>query len=202
MNTCIYCNKKIKVNFLNILFPNSFCIKCFEKLKVLNITKNLNGINCLVLFEYNEFAKNFLYQYKEQGDVVICTLFKDYLNYYIKRNYDINNTTFTVISSSSNNYQKRGFNQVYELLDLVSGITISSGPKRLDNIRQGKLTIKQRKLQVHNFEPVNIRKSKKLVIVDDVITTGTTLANFYKSINNIEEFSEVEFLVLFGSKKL
>lgn len=208
MSKCIYCQSELQNNFLNFFTKNNYCHNCFSKFvltnKIINKNVNINNkhykIHCLLLFEYNEYAKDYLYFYKSKLDISLCLLFSDFLNFIFNSKFNLSETTVTFIPSSLTTHRRRGFNQNLEFLKLISNIDIFEGPTRIDNIKQGKLSVKARVSSKHSYVSDSLKLNKTLIVFDDVITTGTTVKCFLESIDNIGSFENIYVVSLFHSK--
>ncbi len=87
-----------------------------------------------------------------------------------------------------NRYLERGFNQSYEMARALSktlAIPCSDSwvERVLDTRRQSELSLKQRKINIKNAFVVDdeIKKYRHIALVDDVITSGSTVHELVKA---------------------
>lgn len=205
---CSYCQKQIKLNFLNLIKESVYCLNCFEQFELVDNTFikiiNTRPIKINIIYNYNVYAKNFLYEYKENKDLIIIKLFQEILVNYIKikTNFAIEETLIIYPSSTNKNYQKRKFNPMKEIVDLLK-YENQSGPKRLDNISQGKLNLRKRREKKQIYQAKELKTNfKNLLLIEDVITTGTTINNNLENIINLNEFQNIEVIAMFGGKNI
>lgn len=160
-----------------------------DALKELYANKRLRKIdNIYFLWNYDKVFKELLFKYKFNGNKKIGTIFARMINKELRQVIEKENIDIIItIPISKKRYNERGFNQVNIILDNINIDYIEV--KRIKN------TIKMYKLlteseRINNIEnsfifPRNIdMNNKKILIVDDVVTTGTTIKEISRSIEN------------------
>ncbi len=135
-------------------------------------------LNHQALFKYNQAAREFMDQYKFQGDVVLAEAFKEEiaiaLHTYQKSDLIVS------IPISALSQQKRGYNQVEQFLKQAGVPTqnilrnknqtaLQSSKNRADRLK-----MEQPFEWVENFD-VSSLSQQSILIVDDVYTTGRTI---------------------------
>lgn len=173
---CKVCFKEIKHFSLNSLIkPNySLCDECYEKLFPKWQKFKISNIDCYSIYEYVDDLKSLIYQYKGCFDVELKEIFLDRYNYEIRAFFH----GYTVIPAPSNEKddQIREFNHVEEAfkclnLPMIKAIYKSEEFKQSDkNSKERSEVYKYLKLK----NDINL-KGKKLLLVDDICTTGSTL---------------------------
>ncbi len=130
------------------------------------------------LFAYNESAKEYMQQFKFEGDLVLSKVFAEEMYSFLKQYEKSYHIIPIPISPESRNV--RGFNQV-ELMLEQAGIEYENWLTHLGNVeRQATKNRKERLFSKQAFK-VNLQVSeankinKPILIIDDVYTTGRTL---------------------------
>jgi len=194
-NTCMICDYWDKY-----IGEDYICRECFLKLKELKghrcriCSKPLVGAGdvCLECIEHKKYFKKIYSPYLYKGE--LKEVIKDYkynnkpyfykmlghlLLEYIK-GIDINIDIITFVPLHKNKKRKRGYNQA-ELIAKYLGKRLDIPCMKLiertvDTIPQNKLNNEDRRQNLKNtFKSIEKVKNKKILIVDDVYTTGTTI---------------------------
>lgn len=199
MNSCVLCNSLLdeKLTFCDLLTltkPKArACDTCFEKFQRISAQhcpkcyrdgmgeacmdcqvwikkgKEVSHKSCFV---YNEAMKDFFSQYKFQGDYALYSVFTEILQKELKGYSDY---TLVPIPVSSEKYQTRGFNQVTALLEGAK-LPFKEVLEKHDTIAQSSKTRKERLQSQRCFKVKdNIQLPPKILLIDDIYTTGSTL---------------------------
>lgn len=197
---CSYCDKKInnKLSFNNIFSTNYNKILCEDCKSILSINRtNFKKYTFFYLAKYVNI-KEVIYSIKYQGDVKNFLKFKYILATFLKNNkYDI----ITFVPSNETRSAIRTFNSI-ELLCQICNIPYKAlffSPYREKQAKSHK----KRKLQ--NIELLNnIKKEnligKKILIIDDIFTSGMTLLSCAKCLEQNSSNITIDFLTLSYSK--
>ena len=178
---CLYCDKEIKKETLATLFiqEDYLCIDCRNKLKVNRKNIKLNGLNIETLYNYDEgIFKDVLIQYKECFDEALALTFLYLLEDYIRFKYHGYGILF--VPSSKEKMDLRGFNHL-ELIFQNIKLKRVTGIKMKDSLIQEGKNYDERKKMIDNYI-YDGKKIKKVLIVDDVLTTGSSILGVYKAI--------------------
>lgn len=124
------------------------------------------------IYRYNEQMKEYFSHYKFMGDYLLRQVFAGP----IRRNLrNFKGWTLVPIPLSESRYQKRGFNQVTGLLE-AAGISYVQVLEKKEAGPQSKKSRKERLEQEQMFGlKEGVRLPEKILLVDDIYTTGTTL---------------------------
>ncbi|NBJ65181.1 ComF family protein [bacterium c-19] len=196
MKRCYMCDHPInsKQDLYRWLKCDSLlCGACLRKLIPLRKTYQHQGMKLHVLYAYNEFIENMLFQYKEGLDTELrfCFLHED--RRYIEKRYK--GHTLALMPSSKEKTQARGFHALAEMSNVLRLKKIQPFYKTEDR-KQSSLNYEQR-LQIGEIIRLDATKTllkKKLVLFDDVCTSGATLTKAYELLK--QENIVAEALVL------
>jgi len=144
------------------------------------------------IIEYNDFAKQIIKKFKFQSIFKLRKLLKSWLTY-ILDTVDYNNIDYIFpIPLHKSKLKIRGYNQSAIIAKMVSEITkIKYDPTILIKVKntanQSGLTKNLREKNLKNSFYVNTRNKKlingkKILLVDDIITTGSTINECSKTL--------------------
>ena len=173
---CRNCNKELH---------RDTCIDCKLWMKKGYIPKHL------AIYRYEENMKDYFSRYKFMGDYCLRKIFqkdiKNNLKPFFKKGY-----TLVPVPLSEERFAERGFNQVEGLLE---GLPYQNIFGKKDIEKQSSKTRKERLNQENPFFiKQNVELSRKIVIVDDIYTTGSTI---YKMVQLLQK-THVEEIVTFS----
>ncbi len=150
------------------------CPDCSKNFKLHKQVYNIDGIPLYVLYEYDEFLERLFFQYKEQRDVVLKDVFLcEHL--YLKKIFK--KYCVCTLCSSDAKRMERGFEaavDIYSTLDIF----VHSPFYKKEDIKQSS---KSKAERAHIKEILALKElyplpKKKILLVDDVCTTGNTLS--------------------------
>ena len=175
----------------------SICHRCFDRFKPQLTKFDVNGEEAMFLFYYDQTIQELLYQCKGCFDIELSQVFLEYFRNYLRLKF----RGFIIIPapSSKEGDEKRGFNHVVEIFSCLNLPMLRCVHKTKD-IKQADLTSKQREsvgkiLEIDNVDLSN----KKVLIVDDVYTTGSTIRSM---INLVQSKNPKSIKVLVMSKTM
>ena len=175
---CLYCDKMINHYSLYDLFieKDLLCSSCRKELNLKLEKFKVEDLDCLCLYKYDSLFKTLLLQYKECYDEALCEVFLYKVELLIRLKYQGFKVVYAPSSEEKRN--KRGFDHLKLIFDRLGFETVSVN-KRHEYIQEGK-NLNERKQMIDNYyyEGSHI---DKLLIVDDVCTTGSTLLGIYKA---------------------
>ena len=178
---CKICFKDIYIDSLHSFISNqTICNKCLKSLDPKLQKFKINNIECLSLFEYNETLKKLIFLYKGNRDYELKDIFlSNYVNFlkYRYKNYEI-----VYVPSFEEKIKEKGFDHVrsmFEKLELKENTKVI----KLRDEKQSSKNFKERQniKGLFKVENPSLILNKKILLVDDICTTGSTL----KEISNL-----------------
>ncbi|MDF2037647.1 ComF family protein [Cytobacillus oceanisediminis] len=124
------------------------------------------------LFLYDDFLKETLARYKFRGDYIFAKAFSPFMRERLKAlKFDY----LVPIPLSPQRLYERGFNQSAALIH-EAGFTVTELLQRIHSEKQSKKSRFDR-IHLHQvFQPLNLNiENKKIILIDDIYTTGSTL---------------------------
>ena len=138
-------------------------------------TFHIGNIIATSIYDYNETIKKLIYTYKGCYDYELKDVFLDRYKDYLRKLYF---GYFVVpVPSSEVDDLKRGFNHVDEIFKTLY-LPMLYVLKKVNREKQSSKTKKDRLNIQSTLEGVDISKvkNKKILLVDDIYTTGSTIA--------------------------
>lgn len=169
------------------------CGECQRQLKLLNVMASLEGVKLHILYEYNEFLENMLFQFKEGRDLALAEVF--FQPFLAKLSDRFRHWTLVLLPSGKEKSLERGFLPLREMLKNCPLPQIEPFYKEKDH-KQSLQSFENRKAisQVIKRKPNEWLPDKKLLLIDDVCTSGSTLLWAYHLLQ--EHTMKIEALVL------
>ena len=177
---CLYCDREIeKISPYSLLFEEDpLCRECREGLKVERKMIRINEIKAETILDYDGLFRSILLQYKECCDEALKDIFLYRLAFYIYLRYF--GYEIVLIPSSEAKKEKRGFDHL-RLIFENTGLKMNDGLKMKEQRIQEGASAEDRKKMIGNYvyEGPPLRKA---LIVDDVLTTGSSLYGAYQAL--------------------
>jgi competence protein ComFC len=181
---CLLCNNEFleKPSWQSLFVlknPQVICVKCqskFERaenkdyLEEWKGTKFEGALDSLIsIYNYNDFMKDVLHQYKFLQDVELAKIFReDFVHLKVEK------AMIVPIPMHLEKLKERTFAQVDELL-IAANIPFTQALQKSVNTTQGKKSKLERTQSEILFTVTENIEGKSILLVDDLYTTGTTL---------------------------
>lgn len=196
---CFSCKKET-------IYKYNLCKDCLDKLDFTGNKFKLSGNTCYSLYFYNDFMKKLIADYKFTRNTSLKEVFSDMIYRFL---VDKNLTDFDYIlasPSSKKTVNKRGFDHINLIVDDFSD---KLGIKKLDEFKKIKNTKSQHTLnrlkRSENlkgaFKLDKDIKGSRILLIDDLITTGNTALEIIKELKN-KGASEVVTLAICSERSI
>ena len=195
---CLACAEKISPTSYNYIFNEPvLCDKCLERIKPVYKSIRINEIDITYLCNYESPLKEWLLQYKEQFDIALAPVFFYLFKTYIKLNFF--NYAIVIAPSSLSSIKKREFSHMYEMCKSLNMPIYDILRKKDSATQKGKNALQRSKIE-SNITSINIEriKDKKVLLIDDVITTGATIKACYNELMKGKP-NKIKCLILMGA---
>ena len=205
---CLLCAQHLNKNltFGELLFlkkeESTLCLACYSSFEMIgeehcpNCHKKGVSISCKdcqvwckegievsheAIFSYNQAMKDFFNRYKFDGDYMLRKVFATILSENLKKykGYD-----FVLIPLSPERYAKRGFNQVAGLIEAAGLSHLDVLGKREEKASSSKNRSERLATELPFFIKEDSRIPKKILLIDDIYTTGSTVNRVKSMLEN------------------
>ncbi len=170
------CFKSIKTpTFYSVLQNNScLCELCLNKLIPKFSKFDVDGYDGLAIYDYDDNIKAVLYQFKGCYDIELSDVFL----YRYSRELSLLYKGYIMVPVPSyyTEDDAREFNHVEEMFKILN-LNMCKCIKKITPFKQAEHTKKERGKIIKHLSSENLDsiRGKKVLIVDDVMTTGSTL---------------------------
>ena len=180
---CLLCNRKLldHQTLMQYIRKDELCSQCRRSLKTEKKVLELDGLKVTAFHLYDDVMSECLIQYKECMDEALKDMFLFDVKDWIHLRY--HHCVFLCAPSTKQDVQRRGFQHVIRMFESC-GIEIIDCFEKRSEVSQKKKTREERykieqDIKVHlNRIPLH----KRIVLIDDVATTGSTLLAMQKLI--------------------
>lgn len=168
------CFKEIEPNTLNeTLISPKICYDCYRKFNPKFYSFKVNGINALAIYEYDNEIKEILFLLKGCRDIEISEVFFTYFLNELRIKYK----GYVIVPAPSyvEDDKERTFNHVEEIFKPLK-LPMLNLLIKTKRIKQANLK-KEQRAEIKKY--IEIKdcdlSGKKILLVDDVYTTGSTI---------------------------
>ncbi|MCR4633633.1 MAG: hypothetical protein K5648_05855 [Erysipelotrichaceae bacterium] len=179
---CLYCDDPIESYSLVSLFlkTDELCPKCRRKLRPKRKKIPLGDLEVETFFDYDGFFRDLLLQYKECHDEALKDVFLYDLKEYLELRY--HGYHLLCIPSTGKKLEERGFDHLKEMFRLVQLKKISCLKMKEEITQEGKDLSERRRMET-NYAYIG-PDVDKILIADDVITTGSTVKGAFSAVKS------------------
>lgn len=183
---CLLCDKEmLDSSIFDMFSEDKICINCRSAWEKKEIVFRYEGIKLRSTYLYNDDFSKALIQYKECYDEALKDIFLYGLTQklrFLYRGYSL-----VLMPSSISKENKRGFSHLKEMFSILGMDMISPFVKTEDISQKGLSSYKRMEISGKMILKDNIFLPKKLLLVDDVITSGATLSTAIKCLDGMEK---------------
>ena len=191
---CKVCFKKIMHKSFYDFMNKSVCLceDCKSKISAKFHYFKVKGYKAMSIFDYDSELRKLIYQFKGCFDIELFDVFLERYRKELKLLYK--NYMLVPAPSFSEEDRVRGFNHVVKIFSSM-GLEINRCIEKTDRFKQAEHNSSSRSEISKHLKLVNgeILFNKKILIVDDVYTTGSTVKAM---INMAEQFNPKDIRVL------
>ena len=198
-DSCHICKEELSENYI--------CPSCLSKLEFLDGNFEISfGMVNYPLF-YNNMIKSIIKEFKFNKKTYLVKPLSLILFEYMKRKEDLMDADLlTYVSMDDRSLFERGYNQAYlickELSKLSGKELIAITKKKMRTKEQNKSNLLERKRNLSSSHEIikglNIQ-GKKILLIDDLVTTGSTLEAISKII--LDEYDvKLRYLTITSSR--
>lgn len=193
---CLICFKPLNkhISLAHLTFHYPLCISCINKFESIDHTILFHHYPLRILYKYNEFFKSLLYQYKGLYDLALKESFLCLYKKELKNKY--HSYVIVVAPSSTIDNKARGFRPMEQIALTISD-NVFTGLYKTKDYKQSNLSYEERLESKSYISIINKEYlyDKKVLILDDVITSSSTMGACLHLIKACHPLS-IEILVL------
>ena len=183
MSKCRVCLNESYQGLIDLLFNPPICAQCLNGFEDIVKVEYIDGIEHLFLYKYNSFLRELIYLYKGRYNKALSAVLIYKYKLYLK--YKYRKYTFLCVPSNRDDDRKRGFNHVEEIAKEISTKVICPFYKK-KRWKQSDMKSNDRDKisEVIGIDQNMIKGLKRIVIIDDIYSTGNTIKSCIRHINS------------------
>ena len=173
---CLLCDKdKLDNDVFDMFSEDLLCHECRSKWEKKEIVFKYEGVKLRSSYLYNDAFADSLLQYKECYDEALKDIFLYETKNRLKRLYK--GYTLALIPSSNKKIEERGFSHLRLMFSSLNMPIIEPFIKIDERIQKGTNVEERKKIITSIKLKEGVELPKKLLLIDDVITSGATLSS-------------------------
>lgn len=189
---CIICHEKKRHKYL-------LCEDCLDKLVFVEGYRDIDGTDCYFPLLYQGLTKKLIYDYKLGRKEVVRYFLADVVSDKIKQK-NLQDYTLLKVPSTKSKINKRGFDHIHEIAKEVEKILgMEYLPDAIVKVKETKIQHNLSQLQrIENlkgaFELNADLSDKKILVLDDIVTTKNTLREMKNTLNG--NYTDLKFVAV------
>ncbi|MDU7032313.1 MAG: ComF family protein [Finegoldia magna] len=189
---CIICHEKKQHKYL-------LCEDCLDKLVFVDGYRDIDGTDCYFPLLYQGLTKKLIYDYKLGRKEVVRYFLADVVSDKIKQK-NLQDYTLLKVPSTKSKINKRGFDHIHEIAKEVEKILgMEYLPDAIVKVKETKIQHNLSQLQrIENlkgaFELNADLSDKKILVLDDIVTTKNTLREMKNTLNG--NYTDLKFVAV------
>ena len=189
---CIICHAKKQYKYL-------LCEDCLDKLVFVDGYRDIDGTDCYFPLLYQGLTKKLIYDYKLGRKEVVRYFLADVVSDKIKQK-NLQDYTLLKVPSTKSKINKRGFDHIHEIAKEVEKILgMEYLPDAIVKVKETKIQHNLSQLQrIENlkgaFELNADLSDKKILVLDDIVTTKNTLREMKNTLNG--NYTDLKFVAV------
>lgn len=173
---CLICHTPLlkEISITHLLKPIPLCKQCLYKFEIIDLHLDFHHYPMRILYQYDDFFKTLLFQYKGLYDIALKDAFLCMYNQELISSYK--NYWIVVAPSTTHNNNLRGFAPVATIASTFT-TQVFTGLYKKEDYKQSSDTYEKRKEVIHKIgiRHGEILTNKNVLILDDVLTSSSTM---------------------------
>ena len=175
------------------------CEDCFDKLVFVDGYRDIDGADCYFPLLHQGLTKKLIYDYKLSRKQVVKYFLADAVADKIKQK-NLQDYTLLIVPSTKSTINRRGFDHIHEIArEVAKNLDMEYLPNAIVKVKETKIQHNLSQLQrIENlrgaFEVNADLSNKKILVLDDIVTTKNTLREIKKTLN--ENYSDLKFVAV------
>ncbi len=175
-NNCLCCNKEINKtgDLLELFYSDDvICNECYKRLGYHKKAIKIDKYSVLGLYPYDDYCREMMIQYKEYYDEALFPIFVNRFKKSFESKYK--GYILVPVPSSKDSLLKRGFNQVKKMFSTIDLEIVDLFYKDENYDQKNSGNRKDISKHIHLRRDVRDINNKKVLIIDDILTSGETM---------------------------